>query len=136
MNYLFHRFFIVYWPLKIREITPLTNGISIGIAMLLSIFWALMPMFGWSYYSLEGALRSCSIEWKERSFNVISYNMSILVIVFIIPVAIIVSTNIMLLIKVSFHQDEYSWIQFKLLLFLFHYLGAKHATHDNWRLSC
>jgi len=60
------------------------------------------PFFGWSYYSLEGALTSCSVEWSVRSFNVISYNMFIFVVTFLIPVFVIVFSNVGVLIIVSF----------------------------------
>jgi len=33
------------------------------------------PMFGWSYYSLEDGLVSCSVEYNEKSINLISYNL-------------------------------------------------------------
>ena len=55
------------------------------------------PLFGWSYYSMEGALTSCSVEWADRSINVVSYNMFIFVATFLIPLIIIASTNLGLL---------------------------------------
>jgi len=58
------------------------------------------PFFGWSYYSLEGALTSCSVEWSVRSFNVISYNMFIFIVTFLIPVLVIVISNVGVLIIV------------------------------------
>ena len=59
---------------------------SIGLSCILGVIWPIMPLLGWSHYSLEGNLTSCSIEWSEKSFNVISYNITILICVFIIPV--------------------------------------------------
>lgn len=66
-----------------------------------------MPVFGWSYYSLEGALTSCSIEWHERSFNVISYNMTIFVATFIMPFGVIAITNIKLLLIVRLYNTNF-----------------------------
>ena len=55
------------------------------------------PLLGWSYYSMEGALTSCSVEWADRSINVVSYNMFIFVVSYLIPLIIIATTNISLL---------------------------------------
>ena len=39
---------------------------------LFSCFYNRLPFFGfWSHYSLEGLQVSCSVEWKEKSFNVV-----------------------------------------------------------------
>jgi hypothetical protein len=59
------------------------------------------PMFGWSHYSLEGALTSCSVEWFEKSFNVISYNISMFIFVYFIPLLIIFGTSLGLIILVK-----------------------------------
>lgn len=57
-------------------------------------------MLGWSYYSLEGALTSCSVEWKDKSWNVITYNITIFVFVFIIPFLSIMLIHVKIIIKV------------------------------------
>ncbi|CAF1936528.1 unnamed protein product [Rotaria magnacalcarata] len=53
-----------------------------------------MPLFGWSFYDYEGIGVSCSIKWTERSVNVISYNISILIFVYFSPVIIRLVTNL------------------------------------------
>ena len=58
-------------------------------------------MVGWSYYSMEGALTSCSVDWADRSLNVVSYNIFIFIISYFIPVTIIIYTNTKLLLIVS-----------------------------------
>ncbi len=73
----------------------------IAICILLGVFWASLPLFGWSHYSLESGLTSCSVEWAERSFNVYSYNVTIFIFVFVIPVFIIVFCNLCMLAIVS-----------------------------------
>ena len=35
----------------------------------MGIFWAIIPLFGWSEYSLEGALISCSVEWNKKELH-------------------------------------------------------------------
>ena len=67
------------------------------MSFLMSLFWSTAPIFGWSYYSLEGALTSCSVEWFERSFNVMSYNTAMFIFVFFLPLIMILFTNFKLI---------------------------------------
>ena len=69
----------------------------------MGLFWACLPFFGWSEYSLEGALISCSVEWNKRTVSVISYNICITIFVFFIPVILLISTNtkILLIVRIS-----------------------------------
>ncbi len=60
-----------------------------------------MPIFGWSHYSVEGLKVGCSVEWSERTPNVISYNMTIFVAVFLLPVSVLFFTNAKLIYMVS-----------------------------------
>jgi hypothetical protein len=69
-------------------------------SVFVSFFWSLAPAMGWSYYSIEGMGIFCSIEWKERSFNVTSYNVAIFTFVFLLPFITLVYTNIKMVIKV------------------------------------
>ena len=70
----------------------------------MGIFWAIIPLFGWSEYSLEGALISCSVEWNKRTTSVISYNISITVLVYLIPLLVIIITNAKIIYTVRFIQ--------------------------------
>ncbi|CAF0893793.1 unnamed protein product [Brachionus calyciflorus] len=90
------RYFMIYNSLK----TKLNSNqvlFSILICVILGFIWAFLPLVGWSHYSLEGALTSCSVEWNERNFNVLSYNVTIFITVFFIPILIIVITNFKLI---------------------------------------
>ncbi len=69
------------------------EGTSILISILIGIFWAIVPLFGWSEYSLEGAMISCSVEWNKRTASIMSYNISIALFVFILPLVIIIIIN-------------------------------------------
>ena len=60
----------------------------------LALFWSIVPLFGWSHYSLEGALTSCSVEWVEKSNNVTSYNVILFIFGYIMPISIIIYSNI------------------------------------------
>ena len=72
-----------------RTVGKVFINISIVSSLAVSLFWAIMPFLGWSYYSYEGLGVSCSIEWNERSFSVISYNVTILLLTFILPLTCI-----------------------------------------------
>lgn len=98
----FERFIIIYRPMSIKGITFKSCYIMSGVCIFLGAFWAAMPVFGWSYYSLEGALTSCSIEWYERSFNVMSYNITIFIWTFLLPLVVIVFCNLKLVFIVIF----------------------------------
>ncbi len=63
------------------------------IAVGLSTFWSVTPIFGWNRYTLEIDHISCSLNWSERSLNVISYNISSFVAIYLIPLILIVWTN-------------------------------------------
>ena len=55
---------------------------------------------GWSYYSQEGSRTTCSVEWEDPSFNVQSYNVTILVTVYVIPLTLIVYFNMGIVLTV------------------------------------
>ena len=59
-------------------------------AFLLGLFWASMPLLGWSEYSLEGAMISCSIEWNKKTVSVMTYNMCMAIFVYLIPLFLLV----------------------------------------------
>lgn len=86
--------------MSIKSINTKTVLIVVLICVLGGVFWAILPLFGWSYYSLEGSLTSCSVEWYERSFNVISYNVTIFVFMFFIPLLLIFGSNLKLVLIV------------------------------------
>ena len=60
----------------------------------MGLVWSLAPLLGWSEYSLEGALISCSVEWNKRTVSVMSYNITIAVFVFVVPMLVFIITNI------------------------------------------
>ena len=74
--------------------------ITVICCALLSLIWTILPLIGWSYYSVESTGISCSVEWQDRSLNVITYNITIFSFVFIIPLIILLVTNIKIIIMV------------------------------------
>lgn len=73
---------------------------SLFTSVALGLFWSVMPLLGWSRYTLEDSAISCSIDWKERSLNVISYNVAIFIFVFILPFGTVIYTNIKIILLV------------------------------------
>ena len=61
-------------------------------------------MFGWSYYSLEGALTTCSVEWEDRSFNVVSYNVAMFAGVYFVPLQVMIFSTVYLIIRVILNK--------------------------------
>ena len=80
--------------------------------LVLGLIWPILPLFGWSHYTLEGALTSCTVEWAERSFNVVSYNITIWICGFLIPLIIIVYTNYKLIGIVLFFYKKFNLINY------------------------
>ena len=85
------------------------STVLIIISIFIGLFWALAPIFGWSEYSLEGALISCSVEWNKKTTSVMSYNMSILLFVFFIPISILIYTNFMIIRIVKSSRLQFSY---------------------------
>ena len=94
------RYYMILKPINMRKMTLKLSLIIVGFCVLNGVVWASLPLFGWSRYSLEGALTSCSVEWKERSLNVVSYNVTIFLLVYFIPVVCTIITSIKLTIIV------------------------------------
>lgn len=84
--------------------------IPILVSAVVGLFWSTIPLLGISQYALEGAYISCSVEWKLRTTTVMLYNSSIFVFVFIIPVIVILITNLKIIKKVR-------WAYFYLNIF-------------------
>lgn len=90
------RYYIIYKPWLIENKTLKDKLRWITICLILAVIWPIFPLFGWSHYTLEGSLTSCTVEWTERSANVISYNFIMFICVFIIPFSAIGFTNLKL----------------------------------------
>ena len=67
--------------------------LAILISLLIGLFWAMAPFFGWSEYSLEGAMISCSVEWNKLTPSVMSYNIVIILFVYFIPISVLIFTS-------------------------------------------
>ena len=76
-----------------KSITYKTCFLAIVLCIFLSLIWTVFPLTGWSYYSTEGIKMSCGVEWQDLSLNVMSYNVSIFIFAFFLPLTIIAISN-------------------------------------------
>ena len=56
------------------------------------LFWSIMPLVGWSSYSIEGIGVSCSLAWHLRTFSNISYIICLFMFTYVAPVVVICFT--------------------------------------------
>ena len=80
-------------PLSANTHTKTKSLVAIGLSLACGAFWSILPLLGWSHYSLEGALISCSVEWNEKNASVLSYNIAITIFVFLVPLIVFIFTS-------------------------------------------
>ena len=95
------RYLVVYKPINLSILRFKYKLLTIFVCLMLGLLWAVLPLFGWSHYTLESGLTSCTVEWSERSLNVVSYNITIWLLGFLAPLVAILFTNYKLIILVS-----------------------------------
>lgn len=83
-----------------------TNFRIVLLCVFLGLLAPTAPLLGWSKYSINISQVSCDIEWKDRSLNVVSYNIAIFFFVFFVPLTFIVGCNLGLIIIVSRCQSD------------------------------
>lgn len=74
----------------------------VSLSFILSLFWSTLPLLDWSYYSLEDSFVACSVEYNEKSINVITYNVGMFTFVFVVPFTLIIYYNIKSLLDVIY----------------------------------
>lgn len=77
------------------------KGSLILACLALSLFWSLAPFFGWSHYTFNAVRTSCAPEWKSADIVVVSYNLSVFLCVFLLPLSFVLIINMRLLHLVS-----------------------------------
>jgi len=90
----FERFYIMYRPLNIRNISYKLAYFIILACCGFGLFWAIMPLLGWSYYTMEDGLVSCALEFKGNSMNVRSFIILIFIFVYLIPFGTIILSSL------------------------------------------
>ncbi|XP_071115191.1 opsin-5-like [Haliotis cracherodii] len=83
-----YRYIYLCWPhLKYRLTIEFTRMVIAGL-WLYSLFWTLMPLFGWSRYVLEPFGTSCSIDWTLKSHAGRAYTLCLIFFCFIVNIGI------------------------------------------------
>ncbi|XP_067673907.1 opsin-5-like [Haliotis asinina] len=84
-----YRYIYMCWPhLKHRLTVDFTKKVIAGL-WLYSLFWAVMPLVGWSRYALEPFGTSCSIDWTLRTINGRTYTSALIFFCFVVNIGII-----------------------------------------------
>lgn len=65
-------------------------GLGIILSWVYSLIWTLPPLIGWSHYGPEGPGTTCSVNWKAKTANNISYIVCLFIFCLIVPLLVIV----------------------------------------------
>ncbi|CAF0986542.1 unnamed protein product [Adineta ricciae] len=101
-----NRYWLIVAPTKSKNPNYRSSYTLIALAIIGSFFWAITPVFGWSHYTLEGVLTSCSIRWQDRTLNVISYNIMMFLFGYIIPLCILLYCNIKIYLQIHLESQR------------------------------
>jgi hypothetical protein len=101
-NQLQNRYMVIRKSFMIKTLNSQSFLANVSACTLLGFVWSILPALGWSYYDLEGGLNSthCSVKWADPSWNVLSYNVTILIFVFLVPLTFITIVNYKLVLLV------------------------------------
>ena len=80
--------------MSIKLINKSTCILAIGFCVAMSFIWAIMPILGWSYYTLDDSLTSCTVEFNQKTPSVLSYNVTLFGLVFMAPLSLIIGINV------------------------------------------
>ncbi|XP_037132228.1 pinopsin-like [Syngnathus acus] len=64
--------------------------LGITLSWVYSLIWTLPPLIGWSHYGPEGPGTTCSVDWKAKTANNISYIICLFIFCLIVPLMVIV----------------------------------------------
>ncbi len=118
------RYLIFKSSMNKPHISSKYSVIILFVCTFLGLLWPIFPLFGWSYYSLETSymvinsefyyifyyeivkifiiiIKTCSVEYQDKSFSVVTYNIAMFAFVYFIPLIIIILSNIKLIFMVS-----------------------------------
>lgn len=95
------RYWILYRPINDNIFN---RNFTIRILIFSGSFcflWCIFPLIGWSKYTYEFGRMYCAIDWIDKSFNIISFNVITLIIFFALPLCTILYTNYWIFVVVS-----------------------------------
>uniref|UniRef100_A0A8C7LBU1 G-protein coupled receptors family 1 profile domain-containing protein n=1 Tax=Oncorhynchus kisutch TaxID=8019 RepID=A0A8C7LBU1_ONCKI len=86
----YERYSTMMGPTKADSTNYRKVALGIAFSWFYSLMWTLPPLFGWSRYGPEGPGTTCSVDWKAKSANNVSYILCLFVFCLIIPFLVIV----------------------------------------------
>jgi hypothetical protein len=84
---------------------------AIIISILTSTFWTIGILFCWPIFPIDSSVLNCTVDMVKRT-TVMSYKIIIIIFVFIIPIALLVFTNVRILLLVRYFNN------YKVLIYL------------------
>jgi hypothetical protein len=85
------RYLMTFKPKSV--LTLKLSFVLLGLSVLLSFVWSVAPLFGWSSYVAEGILISCGVQWYNLDASVFSFNIIMLLFLYLVPVSIMLFTS-------------------------------------------
>ena len=95
------RYIVISSPLWAAKLTKPVAWISCALCWGGGLFWAVMPLFGWSIYRLEGAMISCSIAFETDILHYQAFTVTIFFFCLILPLAVMMYSYIQIFLTVS-----------------------------------
>lgn len=80
------------------------RAIPPSICAIVALVWCSLPLLGWSSYGLEGILVTCSLIWHKNDFSHLSYNISTMVVAFLLPLIFIATMYIRVVLFLKRHS--------------------------------
>ncbi|XP_044076875.1 vertebrate ancient opsin-like [Siniperca chuatsi] len=86
----YERYSTMMTPTKADSSNYHKTSLGIALSWVYSLIWTLPPLLGWSRYGPEGPGTTCSVDWKTKTANNISYIICLFVFCLIVPFLVIV----------------------------------------------
>ncbi|PFX24618.1 Rhodopsin, G0-coupled [Stylophora pistillata] len=89
----YERYIALVFLYKSQQTFTRRRAIRATVAMwLYALFWAIMPLCGWSGFEQEGIGTSCSLRWKSRDKLDLSYHTCLIFACYVLPVSIMITS--------------------------------------------
>lgn len=103
------RYYAIVKPIDYRCFSNKKQIIIVLVCYLFGLFWAVIPLTGWSSYELEGVLTSCSVKWQDKSWSIRSYNILMFIFVFFIPLIVMFYCNLSIYLAIRNINEHKYW---------------------------
>nr|BDI63177.1 xenopsin 1 [Peronia verruculata] len=82
------RYIIIVKPIPALVVTQRAANFSIFLCFFFGFLWAVMPLFGWNEYSLEGIGIACSVTWNRKDALYNSFIVVLFIACFLMPLIV------------------------------------------------